>query len=65
MSADANIFSGIRENIATVEQEQCITNKKRNIWRTRKVVLEIKILIAAIEDAIEGLEDKLRNSFRI
>ena len=65
MSADANIFSGIRENIATVEQEQCITNKKRNIWRTRKVVLEIKILITAIEDAIEGLEDKLRNSFRI
>lgn len=36
MSADASIFSGITENIATVEQEQCITNKKRNIWRTKK-----------------------------
>lgn len=35
MSADASIFSGITENIATVEQEQCITNKK--------VVLEIQI----------------------
>lgn len=39
MSADANIFSGIRENIATVEQEQGITNKKRNIWRTKKCSL--------------------------
>lgn len=65
MSADANIFSGIRENIATVEQEHCITNKKKEHLENKKVVLEIKILIAAIEDAIKGLEDKLRNSFRI
>ena len=36
VSADANIFSGIRENIATVEQEQCITNKKGTFGEPEK-----------------------------
>lgn len=34
-STDANILGGVRQNIATVEQEQCITKKEKKKRKTK------------------------------
>lgn len=47
-----------------LEQEQCITKKEKK-KENKKLLLEIKSLIAAIKNSAEKLEDKLRKSFRI
>ena len=62
MSTDATILGGVRWNTATVEQEECITKKKKE---NKKLLLEIKTVIAAIKNSAEKLEDKLTKSFRI
>ena len=46
-------------------KNRVLPTKKGTFREQKNVVLGIKILIAAIEDAIKGLGDKLRNSFRI
>ena len=46
-------------------KNRVLPTKKGTFGEQKNVVLGIKILIAAIEDAIKGLGDKLRNSFRI